>query len=77
MRTLRDAKNRSWKVELISHGQTSAYLNPRVHKPILQFTCLDQSLARRYVAFKDYASRSLTDCSDEELATLFERATAH
>jgi hypothetical protein len=77
MRTLEDARGRKWIAELISHGQTSAYLNPRVHKPIIQFTCLDKALPRRYVGFQEDGQGSLDACTDQELGVLFGKAKAH
>ena len=77
MRTVEDANRKKWKAELISHGQTSEYLNPRGHQPIIQFTCLDEARPRRYAALKGSAGRSLDEYPDEELAALFEGSSIH
>lgn len=48
MRRFRDADGLFWQAEIVSHGRTSGYLNPKVHRPIVQFTCIDQPLPRLY-----------------------------
>jgi hypothetical protein len=72
VREFTDAQGRRWRAELITHGRTSAYLNPRVHKPILQFSCLDARMPRRYVG---YGGGTLDEVAEDDLRELLERAS--
>lgn len=75
MREFVAADGSRWCVEPISHGRTSDYLNPRVHKPILQFTRLDTPAARRYVGHTPPDGQTLEDLSDPDLIDLLARST--
>ncbi len=72
-----DADGARWRAERISHGRTSEYLNPKVHKPILQFTCLDRRRPRRYLGYSPDEDTSLDTLSDVELQKLLDRAAVH
>lgn len=76
MKEFTDGNGARWRAETVSHGRTSDYLNPRVHRPILQFTCLDGPRPRRYVGF-DAGETPLEDYTEERLRTLLERASSH
>lgn len=76
MREFQDADGAQWRVEEISHGRTSEYLNPKVHQPILQFSCLSHRKPRRYVGHAS-GQGDLDACSETELQLLLERATVH
>ena len=73
-RSFEDANGLQWDVEVISDGTTSAYLNPRVHRPILQFTPTGRVGARRYVALKKGQPDALDELTEEHLLTLFAKA---
>jgi hypothetical protein len=75
VREFTDAEGRRWRAELVTHGRTSAYLNARVHKPVLQFSCLDRRLPRRYVGYAPAEQGSLDDVPQAALRKLLERAT--
>lgn len=77
MREFEDARGSRWRAEVISRGGTSGYLNPRVHRPILQFSCLDRRLPRRYVGYAGKIPDELNALSDAELQQLLDRATTH
>ncbi len=77
MRVFADADGAKWRAELISHGQTSEYLNPKVHKPIVQFTCLDRRRPRRYLGFAPDQERGLDSLSEADLQELLARAAVH
>ena len=76
MKEFSDQTGRRWRADLVSHGRTSGYLHARVHRPILQFTCLDARLARRYVGLPDAADTPVEDRSEAELRRLLEQASA-
>jgi len=76
MKTFYDDEQREWQVELISHGQTSGYLNQRVHKPVLQFSCLDATRSRRYLGYSTDGN-TLSDLCEQELRELLARSSAH
>jgi hypothetical protein len=71
-----DADGARWRVEEISHGHTSEYLNPKVHQPILQFSCLSHRKPRRYLGHALGQSR-LDALSEADLQLLLERASVH
>lgn len=77
MRDFVDTDGARWRAELISHGRTSEYLNPKVHKPILQFTCLDHRRPRRYLGHFPDEDTGLDALSDVELQQLLGRAAVH
>ena len=72
----RYAESCRWQVEVVSHGQTSAYLNQRVHRPILQFTCLEARRPRRYVGLPE-GETDLSAMGDDQLVALLQRAAPH
>lgn len=76
MREFRDQAGNRWSAEIASHGRTSGYLNPKVHRPIVQFTCLDQRVPRKYAALP-VGRDALEDLSDGELMALLEKSEVH
>jgi len=77
MREFEDTNGVLWSVELISHGRTSEYLHRRVHRPLLQFTCLGARRPRRYVGWAGVGDDGLAEVPDTELQVLLERARPH
>jgi hypothetical protein len=77
MREFVDAEGTRWCAELISHGRTSGYLNRRVHRPILQFSCVDARRPRRYTGFAAEAQGDLASLPVEELQVLLQAASTH
>jgi hypothetical protein len=76
MREIPDEKDCIWVAEMVSHGRTSGYLNPKVHRPLVQFSCKTKSLPRRYASLP--AGRdALEDLSDVELLRLLNKARQH
>jgi hypothetical protein len=71
-----DPSGHRWAAAVVSHGRTSAYLNPRVHRPIVEFRCLDQAQPRRYGRLP-VGRDSLEGLEEGELAALLARARAH
>jgi len=76
MRTLTDLDGLCWTAEIASHGRTSGYLNPKVHRPILQFRCQDRTMPHRYVSLPR-GRDTLEDLSDDEVRMLLEKSKAH
>jgi hypothetical protein len=76
VREFQDADGAVWRVEEISHGRTSEYLNRKVHQPILQFSCLSHRKPHRYLGHALGQSR-LEDLSEADLQLLLERASVH
>ena len=76
MRELKDAAGHRWTAEVVSHGRTSGYLNPRVHRPVVQFSCLDASRPNRYGSLPT-GKTVLEDLNDAELAELLKNAKVH
>jgi hypothetical protein len=76
MRETIDEDGRIWLAEIVSHGRTSGYLNPKVHRPLVQFSCKDGSLPRRYASLPRKAE-SLEQLNDGELAKLLTTAKSH
>ena len=76
MRELKDAAGHRWTAEVVSHGRTSGYLNPRVHRPVVQFSCLDARRPNRYGSLP-VGKGALDDLNDEELGELFTKAKVH
>ena len=74
MRKIIDSSGLSWQVEIISHARASAYLSPKVSQPIVQYTCLDKRLPRRYAALSPGGADSIDDVADGDLLRTFERA---
>ncbi len=77
MREIVDRDGRSWRVDVISHGRTSGYLNPKVHRPVLQFVCLTRVQPRRYTPLPIDRADSLDDLDDGDLAQLLDDAKVH
>ena len=76
MREIVDGDGRTWEAEVASHGRTSDYLNPKVHRPIVQFTCRSAPLPRRYASLP--RGRDALDLlSPAELTDLLARARSH
>lgn len=76
MREFTDAQGRRWRAQLISRGRTSGYLTPRVHRPIVQFTCLDQRLPVRYGGYPR-GQDDVDDVSESRLVELLEQSSVH
>ena len=77
MREFADAEGTRWRAEMISHGRTSDYLNRRVHRPILQFSCIDARRPKRYTGFASEAQEDLASLSVEDLQVLLQGASVH
>ncbi len=77
MREFVDAEGTRWRAELISHGRTSGYLNRRVHRPILQFSCVAARRPRRYAGFAPEGQGDLASLPVEELQVLLRGASTH
>ena len=69
-----DAAGNEWEADMISHGHTSGYLNPRVHQPVVQFSRRDGRFAKRYTGFAETEERTLDTLSEDELRVLLDRA---
>jgi hypothetical protein len=61
---------------IVSHGRTSDYLNPKVHRPIVEFRCASHPLPRRYASLPA-GHDSVAGLTDEELTHLLINATSH
>ena len=72
-----DSEGRRWRASVVSHGRTSDYLNRRVHRPVVQFTCLDRTLPHRYVGYPETELGVLEERSEGELREFLERASSH
>ncbi len=77
MREFDDVDGTRWRVELISHGGTSEYLNPKVHRPILQFSCLNRRRPRSYLGYSPDKQGGLDSLSEADLRQLLLQATVH
>ena len=71
-----DQDGRKWRVDVISHGRTSAYLNPKVHRPVVQFSSLDGRSSRRYATLPQGVGNP-GDLDDEAMLRLFDSARSH
>ncbi|MBI4500992.1 MAG: hypothetical protein HY700_07505 [Gemmatimonadetes bacterium] len=76
MREIIDPEGRLWIAEIISHGRTSDYLNPKVHRPVVQFSCKSSSVPRRYVALP-VGRDALEVLSEGDLLGLLNGAREH
>jgi len=76
MRTFSDSHGLRWTAETISHGRTSAYLNPKVHRPVVQFSCLDERGPKKYASLPK-GREELEGLSDDELVALLSKAEVH
>ena len=72
-RTVRDPDGIDWVVQIVSHGRTSAYLNSKVHRPLVQFTPAGQLRARRYAPLP-VGIDSLDSLEEAGLLQLLEQA---
>ena len=75
-RQLADGEGRRWEARVISSGRTSGYLSAKVHRPILEFTCLDARTARRYGRLPPGEDR-LDALTEGELLGAFRRSQPH
>jgi len=75
MREFVDGAGQRWSAQIASHGRTSGYLNPKVHRPIVQFTALDQLQPKKYCALP--VGCDLDSLSEGELVLLLEKAVVH
>src|SRR6185503_3211771 len=69
MREITDSDGRVWTAGIASHGRTSDYLNPRVHRPIVEFSCKSAGLPRRYASLP-LGHQSLDELTTGELSKL-------
>ena len=76
MREITDREGRAWVAEIVSHGRTSGYLNPKVHRPVVQFRCRTETMPLRYGSLPVKAE-SLEQLSEAELTELLGRAKVH
>ena len=76
VRHLTDQEGIRWSAEIVSHGRTSAYLNPKVHRPVVQFECLDGPKPRRYASLTK-GRDALEELNEGELAALLEKSEVH
>ena len=76
MREFTDGEGRTWTAEVASPGRTSAYLNPRVHRPIVQFSCRNAPVPRRYASLPGERA-GLESLSEAELLDLLREAQPH
>jgi cytosine/adenosine deaminase-related metal-dependent hydrolase len=77
MREFADAHGTPWRVEMISHGGTSGYLHPKVHRPVLQFSCLAARRPRRYLGYAPETQGDLATLSEAALQELLQQAKMH
>ncbi len=77
MRELKDQLGQRWTARIVSHGRTSGYLNPKVHRPLVQFACINAPLALRYAPLPVGCGDSLDGLDDAALARLLDTAKAH
>lgn len=77
MRTFQDQAGLQWQAEVISHGRTSGYLNPKVHRQVVQFSCLDRRQPRRYAPLPPTADPGLGGMPLEDLRALLDEARVH
>ena len=76
MREFTDSQGFRWSAEVVSHGRTSGYLNPKVHRPVVQFACMAGPKPRRYASLPK-GKGSLEDLSEGELMALLEKSEVH
>ncbi len=76
MREVTDTRGCTWNAEVASHGTTSGYLNPKVHRPVVQFSCTARSLPRRYAPLAPGVD-SLEELDDAGLLALLQRARVY
>jgi hypothetical protein len=74
MRNLLDCAGLEWRAEIVSHGRASDYLSRKVHRPIVQFTCLDRSEPRRYAPLPPSWGDDLGCLEENSLRQLLGRA---
>jgi hypothetical protein len=71
-----DNDGNPWSAELASHGNTSAYLNRRVHRPIIRFVSKGKRQAPRYLGLPE-GFATLSEIPTSELSDLLEKSRAH
>ena len=76
MRKIEDNQGLIWNADIASHGTTSGYLSPKVHRPVVQFSCATGTLPRRYAPLP-LGADSLEELNDAGLLVLLERARVH
>ena len=76
MREVTDDRGLSWNADVASHGTTSGYLNSKVHRPVVQFSCATRILPRRYAPLPP-GTDSLEELDDVSLLALLGRARVH
>jgi len=76
MREVTDNQGLCWNADVASHGTTSGYLNPKVHRPVVQFSCATRILPRRYAPLPP-GTDSLEELDDVSLLALLGRARVH
>jgi hypothetical protein len=76
MREFVDVAGGKWTAEIVSHGRTSGYLNPKVHRPVVQFSCRSTPLPRRYASLPK-GRDALEQLDDAELVALLEKSQSH
>jgi hypothetical protein len=76
MREITDQEGRIWVAEIVSHGRTSGYLNPKVHRPVVQFSCTSATLPRRYGSLPT-GRDALEALNDGDLLGLLKKARQH
>lgn len=76
-RDFADASGVRWRAEIITGGRTSPYLNQRVHRPIVQFSCRDRKTPTRYASLPDADPTTFSRLTSDELTELLERARSH
>ncbi|UCG86987.1 MAG: hypothetical protein JSW71_00090 [Gemmatimonadota bacterium] len=73
MRTVKDSSDAAWRVQIVSHGRTSAYLSQKVHRPVVEFTCTSPVRVRLYATLPTDVD-SLEGLDDDRLLRLLEEA---
>ncbi|HEY2824620.1 MAG TPA: hypothetical protein VGI83_03655 [Gemmatimonadales bacterium] len=76
LRTFTDPEGHEWSARIVSHGKTSAYLSPKVNRPIVQFTPKGKSSPARYAALP-VSANGLGDMDDDALRRLWGRSKSH
>ena len=77
MRKFQDQAGVLWEAVVISHGRTSGYLNPKVHRRVIQFSCLDRRQPRRYAPLPSQAESGLADLPLADLRVLLGESRPH
>jgi hypothetical protein len=72
-RTFKDPQEVSWSARLVGQGHTSAYLATKVHRPIVEFHCLDKSVPKKYAVLP----KGVEGLDDDELRRMLKVAKTH